>query len=208
MRYGADHAEKTKGDVLIAAADQIRVYGPAGVSVAGIMKQLGLTHGGFYAHFDSKDDLIAQALGVMFDKSAAVAKSLTVPGGGGERLRAFVRAYVSRAHRDQPNLACALTTLGNDMPRVADDIRDVFTQGAQRLTEHLVGMLPPALPNRRAVAQSMLSHMVGAVTLSRAINDTQQSDAILRHARADLMTRIDAIEAEFLPPEQGKGAAL
>ncbi len=193
MRYQADHAEQTRALVLSIAAAEIRTHGPNGVSVAGIMKRAGLTHGGFYAHFDSKDDLLAAAVGEMFSKSAALAKAMVAQHQGFERLRIFVRAYVSRSHRDNPEQGCALTTLANDIARANPIVREAFDGGAKRLADRLAAMIPDSIPDRVELGQALLSEMVGAVSLSRAISNASLSDSVLKNARRDLSARIDAL---------------
>jgi TetR/AcrR family transcriptional regulator, transcriptional repressor for nem operon len=194
MRYQADHAEQTRALVLSVAAAEIRAHGPNGVSVAGIMKQAGLTHGGFYAHFASKDDLLAQALAEMFATSSVLAKALEIEASGFTRLRYFVRAYVSRAHRDHPEQGCALTTLANDISRASAPVRHAFDTGARRLADHVTAMIPDHVPNRHELGPAFLSEMVGAVALSRAISSPALSDTVLKNARRDLFARIDALE--------------
>jgi len=197
MRYQADHAEQTRAMVLSIAAAEIRTHGPNGVSVAGIMKRAGLTHGGFYAHFESKDVLLAEAVGEMFSNSAALAKAMVADSQGFDRLRSFVRAYVSRSHRDSPEQGCALTTLANDIARASPLVRTAFDSGAKRLAGRLAAMIPDSVPNRSELAQALLSEMVGAVSLSRAISDASLSDAVLNNARRDLFARIDALEGHI-----------
>lgn len=197
MRYQTDHAEQTRALVLSIAAAEIRAHGPNGVSVAGIMKQAGLTHGGFYAHFASKDDLLAQALGEMFATSSVLAKALEIEAPGLERLRYFIRAYVSRAHRDHPERGCALTTLANDISRASPQVRQAFDSGAKRLCDHVTAMIPDHVPHRDEMGAAFLSEMVGAVALSRAISSPGLSDAVLKNARNDLFARIHALEGKI-----------
>ena len=197
MRYQADHAEQTRALVLSIAAADIRTHGPNGVSVAGIMKRAGLTHGGFYAHFKSKDDLLAAAIGEMFSTSAALAKAMVAEAHGFDRLRIFIRSYVSRSHRDSPERGCALTTLANDIARASPMVRSAFDSGAKGLASRLAAMIPDSIPDRIELGQALLSEMVGAVSLSRAIANAALSDAVLKNARRDLFARIDALEGSI-----------
>ena len=108
MRYDPDHKERTRARLLKVAAEQIRLRGPEGVSVAGIMKRLGLTHGGFYAHFDSKDALLAAAVRAMFEDAARRrAKSC----GCVHTIDMYLDLYVSETHRDNPALGCPVAAL-------------------------------------------------------------------------------------------------
>ena len=102
MRYGPEQSEKTKNRVVKIAAAQMRKHGPDKVGVAAVMSRAGLTHGGFYAHFKSKDDLIAAAIDRMFEEArerfGAAIDGMTKP----EALRTYINLYVSRSHRDHP----------------------------------------------------------------------------------------------------------
>jgi len=117
MRYQTGHAEETRLQVLAAAAAEIRTHGPNGISVAGIMRRAGLTHGGFYAHFSSKNDLVAEAIDHMFHTAKALSRAMEVDGTDLDRLRAFIRNYVSRHHRDRPDEGCPIAALANDIAR-------------------------------------------------------------------------------------------
>ena len=123
--------EATRQLILDAAARAIRIHGPAGVSVVEVMREAGLTHGGFYAHFASKEALVAAAIRQMFaggkDRFAARTGTRTGP----EALKSWITAYVSREHRDNPGGGCALAALISDMPRLEASARAAFDEGVQ-----------------------------------------------------------------------------
>src|SRR5882672_3587951 len=102
MRYGPDQSEKTKERVVKIAAAQMRKRGPDNVAVADVMNRAGLTHGGFYAHFASKDDLIAAAVHRMFDEAREVFRAATEGKDDPDALRSYINSYVSASHRDHP----------------------------------------------------------------------------------------------------------
>ncbi len=197
MRYGADHAETTRLQIIAAAAAEIRTYGPQGVSVARLMKNVGLTHGGFYAHFGSKNDLVTEAVESMFVSTGAFSKAARTSGSDFDRLRAFVRAYVSRHHRDAPHDGCPLATLANDIARTHPKVRAAFTLGFSRLCRRLADWLPKTHGTPLELAHNLVAQMVGAVSLARALTDPALSDAILRQTRNDLMARINQIESSL-----------
>jgi TetR/AcrR family transcriptional repressor of nem operon len=202
MRYAPDQKDETRRKLVREAAARMRRLGPDGVGVADIMRGVGLTHGGFYAHFASKDDLIAQAVAQMFVEGAAryVPEDALPPA---ERLAAFIDRYVSPAHRDRPDRGCPLATIATDIPRQSADVRAAFDAGVARITARIAGLLPDGTQRREELATSMVSEMAGAVALSRAVSDHAASDRILAAARAALRQRagLPAETSPLLQPE-------
>ena len=192
MRYDAEHKQRTRERLLEEAAKAVRAEGPHKVGVAEVMARVGLTHGGFYAHFASKDDLLAEAVGQMFKEAGA--RRIRELGEGrppAEALRAYVEFYLSRGHRDARTSGCPLPFLSADAPRLPEAARARFAQGAARLTETFAGLLKQlGEPEPDALAASALAEMVGAVVLSRAEPDPDRADAILDHSKASVMRRL------------------
>ena len=190
MRYASDHKAETRRRVLKEAAREIRAKGPDGVAVSGIMARAGLTHGGFYAHFASKDELVAEAVGAMFDDARARSAGIGQENDPRAALRAYVDFYLSRAHRDGRDRGCPLPTLSGDFARSDALARDRFGAGLKGLTERLArGLRGVGCATPEADAAAMLAQMVGAVALSRAVSDPAQSDAILADTHANLVAR-------------------
>jgi TetR/AcrR family transcriptional repressor of nem operon len=190
MRYAPAQKAETREKLVREAAARMRSHGPDGVGVADIMRGIGLTHGGFYAHFESKDDLIAQAVAQMFTESAARYARLLEGMPQTERLPAFVGRYVSAAHRDRPDRGCPLTTITADITRQSAAARAAFDAGVAAITGCIDAMLPgPPGPRRMARAASILSEMAGAVALSRAVSDSAASDRILAATAANVLAR-------------------
>ncbi len=194
MRYGSDHKAESKSRILKAAAKQLRAKGPHKVSVADVMADAGLTHGAFYAHFGSKDALVAEAVLEMFTDAGERGgglRDLSAHDGDDLRaaLRAFLQGYLSASHRDRPDRGCPLPTLAADIGRTEAHARENFVVGLNRMTrriEQALSRLPRAHPD--ADARAMVAQMVGAVSLARAVGPGAQSDAILRdcfHAIAE-----------------------
>lgn len=191
MRYDPEHKERTHQRILAEAANAIRAKGPDRVGVAEVMATLGLTHGGFYAHFASKDDLIAQAIGYMFEQSLRRFTRTTEGVEPSVALAAYVDWYLSPAHRDATGRGCALAALSGDLPRLPEAARARFTEGAAKLPAALAGLLRElGAPEPDALASSALSELVGALALSRAITDPVRSDEILAHSRAQVKARL------------------
>lgn len=195
MRYDAEHKQRTRAKVLKEAAKAIRGDGPHQVGVADVMAKVGLTHGGFYAHFSSKDELVVAAIAQMFDEAMASFEHFTAGKAPAEALAAYIDFYLSPRHREAQAVGCPLPALAADLPRLDEGARDGFTRGAARLTAALSRLI--AAVGRHdpdALASSVLAEMVGAISLARAISDIRRSNAVLRHSRDALKRRL-GIEA-------------
>ncbi|MGA0600176.1 TetR/AcrR family transcriptional regulator [Caulobacter sp. KR2-114] len=191
MRYDAEHKQKTRERVLKEAAKAIRAQGPHKVGVAEVMAKAGLTHGGFYAHFASKDDFIAAAIGQMFVEGQERLSQALDKGSPREALESYIDFYLSPAHRDSRSSGCPLPFLSTDAPRLAAPSRERFALGVERLTAGLAGPLAAlGHPDAFEEAGSVLSEMVGAVTLARAEPDPTKSDFILARSRASIRRRL------------------
>jgi TetR/AcrR family transcriptional repressor of nem operon len=181
MRYDADQKERTHRQILAEAANAIRTKGPDRVGVAEVMSKLGLTHGGFYAHFASKDDLVAQAITSMFEQGFANFLRKTEGIEPREALQTYVDWYLSTAHRDAPNRGCPLASVSGDLPRLPDAARVRYTEGVERLTAGLAKLIKKlGNKNAEALAFSALSEMAGALALARAVSDPDRSDRMLQ----------------------------
>jgi TetR/AcrR family transcriptional repressor of nem operon len=191
MRYDAEHKAKTRERVLKEAAKAIREDGPDRIAVAGIMAKAGLTHGGFYAHFKSKDELVAAAIGEMFkDASTRFAKSTEGYSPNAGMVR-YIDFYLSEDHRDRRATGCPVTALAADLPRLEGAARERYGQGVSGLTDKLAGQLVAmGHADAGAVAPSLVAELVGALSLARAVSDPVQSAAILATSRAALKRRI------------------
>ena len=191
MRYAEDHKQATRAKVLKAASRVIRQNGPDRVAVAGVMAEVGLTHGGFYAHFESKDDLLAQAIGQMFVDSADKFSNVTGDRSPAEGLRRYFDFYLGADHRDQRDRGCPLPALAADLPRLPAASREIYGRGVAGLASKLEDRMAAAgLDKPETLALSVLSELVGAVALARAVTDREQSDAILSAARESIRARV------------------
>ncbi|MEI9851893.1 MAG: TetR/AcrR family transcriptional regulator [Sphingomonas sp.] len=196
MRYTGEHKEETRRQVLREAAREIRAKGPGGVGVAGIMARVGLTHGGFYAHFKSKDALVAAAIDTMFDDARARFNRMIGDADPRAGLRAYVDFYLSAAHRDARERGCPLPSLSGDLARLGPDARERFGKGVAAMKARIAAKFAElGAPDPALAAASMVAEMVGAVALARAVADPAQSDAILAEARASVIGRFGLGEA-------------
>ncbi|PHY17595.1 TetR/AcrR family transcriptional regulator [Caulobacter sp. BP25] len=192
MRYDSDHKARTRKKVLDEAAKAIREEGPHRVGVAGVMSRAGLTHGGFYAHFASKEDFIAEAIAHMFEggPTAKLEKMKGLP--PREALIDYIDFYLSPRHRDSRVSGCPLPYLAVDIPRLTEAARQSYVQGVRHLTDVIAAHLS-ALGRGRADEEvaSVLAELVGAVMLARAEPDAARSDALLVRCRSELKRRLD-----------------
>jgi TetR/AcrR family transcriptional regulator, transcriptional repressor for nem operon len=173
---GHSQADKiaTHQRIVDIAAKRFRELGLDGISVADIMKEAGLTVGGFYKHFRSRDELVAEAISVALKDiehwQVAIATS----------PRQAVRGYLSEAHRDELSTSCPLSALVNDTSRSTDAARDVYTAGVKRVLDLLEKSFPgDEAASNRPQALLVASACVGALTMSRAVSDPKLSKQIL-----------------------------
>jgi TetR/AcrR family transcriptional regulator, transcriptional repressor for nem operon len=181
MNTHADRKQQTHEHIVKTAAAIIRRTGYDGTGVADIMKEAGLTHGGFYAHFESKNQLLAEAMDCATSESLARMRRRIEREEPADALRKFIDSYLSDAHVAAPETGCTLAALGTETPRQAPEVRDV---AARRLKEmiDLVGQQMPESAQRDD-ALGVLSCLVGAMVLSRAADDKRLSAAIRKSAR-------------------------
>lgn len=188
MRYSDSHKAETRQRVLKEAAKEIRARGPDNVAVAGVMARAGLTHGGFYAHFASKEALVTEAIGTMFADARARTEKIDASGDPRAVLRAYVDFYLSSAHRDSRDRGCPLPTLSGDFARSQPATRDRFGAGVEGIASRLAAPLVQ-LGHAEAEAHALLAQLVGGVALSRAVGDPALSDAMLSDTHASIVAR-------------------
>ncbi len=190
MRYDTEHKQRTREKVLKAAAKAIRAQGPHRIGVAAVMGKAGLTHGGFYAHFDSKDALVAAAIGQMFAETRSTWERLTQAKRPAEALAAYIDFYLSTTHRDAVSAGCPIPILAPESRRLGRPARDQFAAGVARLTERFRMQLETlGAANPQDEASSMLAELVGALALARAEPDSERSDSILNASKQRLKAR-------------------
>lgn len=160
---------------------------PQRIAVVGVMADAGLTHGGFYAHFVSKDELGAAAIEHMFDEAGARMRHETEARGPAEGLVAYIDFYLSRKHRDARGAGCPMAALASDLPRLDEATRERFAEGVRRLTTTLREMLVAlGHPNVDEEARSLVAELVGALSPARIATAAKRSDAILSASRYQL----------------------
>jgi len=176
MRVSREKAAENREKIIEAASRLFRERGFDGVGVDAIMKHAGLTHGGFYGHFDSKDALAAEAV------TSALAR-------GNNRmsrftdLKSYAAAYLSERHCADRAEGCGLAALGADIPRAGRDVRGAITTYVAARLDDMAALFGGSAARRRKRAIAALSGMVGALTLARAVDDAALSREILAAAR-------------------------
>ena len=192
MRYEPDHKEETRQKVLRAAARAIRAEGPHKVAVAKVMARAGLTVGGFYAHFASKDDLIAAAIDEMFAEAKSRQLLETGERPPAEAIGAYIDFYLSPTHRDARATGCPMPALAADLPRLTEKSRERFAAGVRQLRARLVEKLAAlGHDDAEAEASSVVAELVGALSLARGESDPAASDAILTRSKTSLKRRLN-----------------
>lgn len=182
MRYSRQHKEKTHNRLLKKAAEEFRRNGVQGTGIAPLMGQLGLTHGGFYAHFDSKNELIAQATGPMFEDRRMLAAAEAAP--KGKAVRAIVTHYLSPQHRDSPE-GCALAGLAGEMARQPEPVRNAYISAMTDWLKRIAALLPGDDEKARFdQARLLMAGMAGTMMIAKAMTDRDVSDHFLEQARA------------------------
>lgn len=180
MRYDDAHKETVHKRIVDAAAKAFRKHGLDGVSIPGLMKKVGLTHGGFYSHFEDRDALVAEAI------LAAASESANGVFGEGVSLEESLRRYLSTAHVDHPEQGCVVAAVGTDAARQSAPIRRAFSEVARGILERVEAKLHPKKksPSPSDEALRLASTMVGAVLLARTVADEKLAERILKAARA------------------------
>ena len=177
MRHSKDEKTASHERIVNAAAARIRESGTDQPGVAEIMRAAGLTHGGFYKHFDSREELIEEAVQRALTERGPELEELLAT--ADDPLAAFAEWYVSEAHRDNAGHGCGVVALGSDVSRVGGGAQEAYRVQVERYIALLTSMLGG---DERAAAVT-LSAMVGALMIARALGSTDRSDEILRQVR-------------------------
>jgi TetR/AcrR family transcriptional regulator, transcriptional repressor for nem operon len=181
MRKSREEAAQTRKRIVTAASEEFRKNGVVATGLNDLMSAAGLTHGGFYKHFASKDQLVAEAC------AEAVETAILERLGAAASEGAAAAAYLSTGHRDNPATGCPLSAIGSELGRSDEKTRAAATAGFLKLVEIMAaqfGKLPPATARRRALVA--VSTMIGALTMSRIVTDPELSAEILKEAEKSL----------------------
>lgn len=180
--------EVTHARILDVAAREVRRKGCDGVGVAEVMKQAGLTHGGFYAHFASREAMLAEAIErAGRDSGAAIAERIASPAVGVSRLRALVEHYLSEAHLEHPERGCVVAALASEVARQPAPVAGVLSAHVRGLVALVRGTLPPTAGPGEAT--TIAATLVGSLQIARAFGANAEGRAVLAAARTALLDR-------------------
>lgn len=187
MRYVKGHGLQTRSRIVEEASRGLRQAGVDGMSVADLMKLVGLTHGGFYSHFESREALVIEAFASAMDRTISQWRNHMNGMPAEERFDAFVETYLKPGHRDDRARGCVLPALGADIARSSPKARRAFASKLDEMIGVIAGLLPGKSPKQaRQIATAALATMMGSIALARAAGDKELSDEILEAGRQAL----------------------
>lgn len=189
VRYSKEHKQATRQRIIETAGRRFKQDGIDGSGVAILMADAGLTNGAFYAHFDSKDDLIAAAIADQLHNQDAAIHTME-PGRAG--VEQFVREYLSVEHRDHRADGCPSAALLDEIARTGDATKQAYTDGMRTVIDDVALRLNPRDPDSvRAQAFSIFALMVGTLQLSRTLNDKSLADEVLEQGLQNALTLLN-----------------
>lgn len=190
VRYGNEHKRETRRRIIETAGRRLKRDGIDGSGVATLMKDAGLTNGAFYAHFASKDDLVATTIADQLRTLNANIVARAEPGPAG--LEQIVRWYLSAGHRDNPGEGCPNAALLDEIARCADATKQVYTDALLVVIDGMAARMAPHDPSSaRVKALSLLGMMAGTLQLSRALTDRRLADDLLEQGVRNALALLD-----------------
>lgn len=182
--------EATHDRIVDVASRAIRRKGYGGAGVADVMKDAGLTHGGFYAHFDSREAMLAEAADRAGADGVAALARIAGAAAPDQALHALIGAYLSRAHVEQAETGCPVAALGSDLPRQSPEVRRAATRRIKELVDLIARQSADwGQPGAHDQALVTVSTMLGALVLARAVDEPALSDAVRKAALKQLTSR-------------------
>lgn len=186
-RFVQSRKEATHERILHAATRAIRRSGYAGTGVADIMREAGLTHGGFYAHFDSREAMLAEAADLAGAESVGALEQFALAAPPKDAYLTLLKTYLSRAHVERSETGCPVAALGSEMPRQAPEVRRAATRRIKDMIDLVTRYAPDTSePEGRRKALATTATMIGALILARAVDDRQLGDDVLAAALEQL----------------------
>src|ERR1700704_1264591 len=180
MRYSREHKLETYARIVKKASVRLREKGAHGIGVADLMKEAGLTHGGFYAHFDSREALMIEAFAYAMERSTERWRKLAEQTAPAKRLARIVAYYLTPGHRDDPGHGCAVPTLSAEIARESPKTRRAFAAKLEQMIDMMAEQIPD-VPRKAARKRAMatIATMLGTLVLSRIAGNGEFSDEIL-----------------------------
>ncbi len=190
VRYAKEHKLETRRRIVETAGRRLKRDGIDGSGVATLMADAGLTNGAFYAHFGSKEDLVATAV---TDQLSGQREQLAAVAPGRAGVEQIVRSYLSTEHRDNPGEGCPSAALLDEIGRCAESTKQAYTEGVLDIIDDMAARLAPDDPlSVRTTMLSVYAMMVGTMQLSRAVTDRQLADDLLEQGIRNALAVLDA----------------
>ncbi|WFU44559.1 TetR/AcrR family transcriptional regulator [Bradyrhizobium sp. CB82] len=197
MRYSREHKQETHDRIVRKASVRLREKGAHGIGVVDLMKEAGLTHGGFYAHFDSREALVIEAFAYAMDRSMDHWRKMTGQVAPEKRLALIAESYLSALHRDDPGHGCSIPALGAEIARESPKTRKAFAgkldEMIEMMADHVTGV-PRKAARKQAIAT--LATMAGTMLLARIAGASELSDEVLKAGRD---TALESVRREPAP---------
>jgi TetR/AcrR family transcriptional repressor of nem operon len=208
MRYSKEHKLETHARIVKKASVRLREKGAHGIGVADLMKDAGLTHGGFYAHFDSREALVIEAFAYAMDRSTDRWRQLAGQAEPEQRLATIVDVYLSPQHRDNPGHGCAVPALSAEIARESPKTRKAFAAKLDQMIEMISEQFPGS-PGKEARKQAMaaLATMMGTIVMARVAGNGELSEELLSAGREAVLERAAAQNSLMTKPLMTKPAA-
>lgn len=196
MRYSKEHKQETHARIVRKAAVKLREKGAHGIGVADLMKDAGLTHGGFYAHFDSREALVIEAFNYAMDRATDRWRKVVADVAPEKRLATIVDGYLTTVHRDDPGQGCAVPSLGAEIARETPKTRKAFAVKLEQMIDMMADQILD-VPRKAARKQAMatLATMMGTIVMSRIAGTGELSEEILSAGREAVLGRTAAAKA-------------
>jgi TetR/AcrR family transcriptional repressor of nem operon len=175
MRYEKGRKDASRRQIMKVASERFRCDGIAASGLAGVMSDAGLTNGAFYAHFDSKAELVRETVAAALEDLSKQVEDAVTAGG----LAAAVATYLSPQHRDDPAHGCSFAALLPELARQPAEARHVYTERFLTLVRQLASALPPQTPNPENTAMAMLATLIGTLQFARTVDEPELSGRIL-----------------------------
>ena len=205
MRYSKEHKLETHARIVKKASVRLREKGAHGIGVADLMKEAGLTHGGFYAHFDSREALVIEAFAYAMDRGTERWRKLAEATPPEKRLATIVGSYLTPLHRDDPGNGCAVPTLGAEIARESPKTRRAFAAKLEQMIEEMADQILD-VPRKAARKQAMatIATMMGTMVMSRIAGTGEFSDQILAAGREAVLGSAASAKPGSNKPESNK----
>ena len=184
MRYSATHKQATRERIVRTAARHFRRHGEGGVVIADLMSKLKLTHGGFYKHFDSKEQLLAEAVAKAFEEIEGRFDERVSKAKPGTELRALIESYLSLEHCADPGGGCPMAALATEIGRLPRPVRAQIDEAIKRRVKRVSRFVPGVTDKQREQnTMALLSGLIGTVSVARALSDPKARKAVLEASK-------------------------